>query len=138
DCEDCIRSTRMHVVLGLPHCPLHALLRVRGSVCSSLISRLAYATDLAAGTALRHRHRSVPVVHHAAVVRPRHCCIQNTQSSAGQTEEPWNTCRIRSGAVCICTRCSLRPATSFLTTASLARAEPRRMIRHGAHGPYSR
>src|SRR6266852_7968141 len=39
----------------------------------------------------------------------------NTESTAGQAQEPWDARRIRARAVPIGTRCALRAAASFLT-----------------------
>jgi hypothetical protein len=68
------------------------------------------------------------VLHHAAVVRSRHCCIKNTKSNAGQAEEPGDTHRIWSWAVCMCTWRELRTAGCCLTAACSRRSTAARLM----------
>src|SRR4030095_1603528 len=59
--------------------------------------------------ALRHRHRSLPVLHPAAFLGARHRFIPHSESHAGQVEESGDPYRVRRRAVCMWPRCKLRP-----------------------------
>ena len=60
--------------------------------------------------ALRHRHPRVPVLRHAAVVRPRRGRVEDAQSDAGQAQGRHDAYRVRNRAVRLGPRCELRTA----------------------------
>src|SRR5688500_7066175 len=48
---------------------------------------MARGANLAAGTALWHRHDSVSVLPHAAITRPRRCVVEGAESDTGKAQE---------------------------------------------------